>query len=696
MSTRLLNRIAGLLMMLTLGLVALAISASTERTEIQGPSALAVLPDGSVWLSVEDALWHLDKDGGRVAVADAATLGVGGRIGNLVVHPNGQLVAQVRNGPSLYFLDPKTGVIRSRFVPQWPEDMKRDGSDAINYAFHDDGRVAIANGGGHAVTLFDAKGVCLARTAPGTYEFTNGLWWKGGSLWTTDTNRQELVELDGGTLAVKSRVRLSTHTGDWQFLGMATPSRGKESIRTRALPLATIIRFADGMTEGHATDVFEDGSQLDYPAANALEPRDIKWRGNELMLVDNASFSIKRYSDNRISLADFGDAQVRAELAALLEKRQGPARKYDASLFGAVSVFLIGLALALLARSREKTVTLAGLNIDLTQLGTPRLSGFSLFAATFRLMWPTILGVIVLLESFDLLDGESAIAGLAPHQAALLGLAVIPLTYLLIAILQIWNLRRRQEAPETEAIFNLRAVQFLQTDKTFWKLRQPDELPQETLILNRTKGGVNWLVLTNLRLLVFVSNLKDRTLVGEYPLKDILRLHFLEPGEMVWRQKLQRFAMSAGALMRMDFRDGTRLDGFSISVQTARRIAAQLQAASRAEPTIDDMHRMQLDQARPRLAAERIRDASRHAIASLLVPGLGQWMQRRTGTAFFFFLAWLCALSIAVPVAWTLWTRLSSVSTRLILFSAGAYILICALASLDAWKMRERFNIEGK
>lgn len=692
MSTKLLNGTAGLFMLLAIALVAVAIFATTRRSEIQGPSALAVLPDRSVWLSVEDALWHLDEHGKRVAVADAATLGVGGRIGNLVVHPNGQLVAQVRNDPALYFLDPQTGIIQSRLVPQWQPDLERDGSDAINYAFHDDGRVAIATGGGHAVALFDAKGAFLARTKPGTYVFTNGLWWQGDNLWTTDTNRQELVELDGSTLAEKLRIKLSMHTSDWQFLGMAVPSHGIESIRTHTHPLATLIRFAYDMTKGHATDVFADGSQIDYPVTDTLEPRDIKWRDNELMMVDNYSFSIKRYSDNHKHLPDFGDAQVQAELKASLNNRLKLELKYYASLSGAILLVLIGLGLAWRAHSREKTNALAAMNIDLSQLGTPVLSAFAIFMAVIKLAWPMLLAIGALAAIPHFSGYIAGVAGLTPRQTGALGLVLVQLICILIALLLRRIIQHSQQDPTTEAIFNNKAVQLLQTDLTFWKLCQPGELPQETLMLNKS----NWLVLTNHRLLVFVSNLRDRTLISEYSRRDISRLHFLELGKTTWRQKLLRFFSPVGALVRLEFKGGTSLEGNVISVHTARRVATQLQVAAQTVLTIDDMHQMQLEQAMPRLAAKRIKDSNRHAIASLAIPGLGQWMQRRTSTAFYFFLAWLSALSTAIPVAWTLWTRLSSISTPLILFAASAYIFICVLASLDAWNMRERYSPDDR
>ena len=146
MSIKLFKFVAVILMLLALGCVAGAILASNKRVAIQGPSVLVVLPDQTVWVSVEDALWHLDASGKRLAIVDAATIGVGGPIGNLMLHPNGQMVAQTRNDSTLYFFDPQTAQIKSRLLPQWKTDLIDHASDAINYAFHEDGRVAIATG----------------------------------------------------------------------------------------------------------------------------------------------------------------------------------------------------------------------------------------------------------------------------------------------------------------------------------------------------------------------------------------------------------------------------------------------------------------------------------------------------------------------------------------------------------------------
>ena len=66
------------------------------------------------------------------------------------------------------------------------------------------------------------------------------------------------------------------------------------------------------------------------------------------------------------------------------------------------------------------------------------------------------------------------------------------------------------------------------------------------LVLLSGAGGRRLLVLTTQRLLLFVTNLRDRTLSREYPLGEISAIRMLEPNEMGWFQRLKCFLNPAG------------------------------------------------------------------------------------------------------------------------------------------------------
>ena len=659
-----------------------AILANNKSVDIQGPSALVVLPDMTVWVSVDDALWNLNAKGKRLALVGGSTLGVDGRIGNLVLHPNGQLVAQIRNDPTLYFLDPENALIKSRLTPQWPAELVAHGSSAINYAFDENGRVAIATGGGHAVAVFDATGVYLGRTKPSLYEFSNGLWWAANSLWTTDTNRQQLVELDGETFAEKMRVTLTQKLGAWQFLGMAVASHGNASEKTNAPALATLVRFGNGMTKGHVTDVFNDGSQWDFPVNGTPQPRDIKWRGNELLMVDGASFAIKRYSANHEALADFGDTQVQAELSALLAIRDNYQNQYHLYFGAAVLIFLLGLSAAVTAQYMEKMLTMKSLGVGLSRLGTPVLSFYSRLVMIIKIFWP---GMVMFTVLSLLILGMKWIPG--SFTEVRLGMLLFAFVATILSfIFFVISMRRAVADPACEGLFNFRAVQFFQSDPTFWKLRNVGELPEEAFLLASGKVGLHLLVLTNQRFLVFAANLRDRTLLKDYARQDIRSVRLLVSHEMSWLQKLHRLVSVGGEFIRIEFMDGTELAGVTLAQHAVRRILQQLQAAEVATPVFGEVSSVAQTISSRKVDRETVKY---QCIASFLVPGLGQWMQGRSGTALLFFLIWIPLMMSAVVVAWTLWETLAAVSPSTITYTAAAYLFVCVVAAGDVWRMQE-------
>jgi hypothetical protein len=83
---------------------------------------------------------------------------------------------------------------------------------------------------------------------------------------------------------------------------------------------------------------------------------------------------------------------------------------------------------------------------------------------------------------------------------------------------------------------------------------------------------------------------------------------------------------------------------------------------------------------------------NRQTIASLLVPGLGQWMQRRSGTALIFLVIWLLQLIVVIPVVLAWWNVTTEVSVKTIVMMGCSYVLICSVAAFDAWRMRERHS----
>ena len=75
-------------------------------------------------------------------------------------------------------------------------------------------------------------------------------------------------------------------------------------------------------------------------------------------------------------------------------------------------------------------------------------------------------------------------------------------------------------------------------------------------------------------------------------------------------------------------------------------------------------------------------------IASAVLPGLGQWWQRRGKTALLFFVPWsVILLALTIPVAWTVVGSRADVQASTIALAVLVQIGYSALAAWDAWKM---------
>lgn len=137
--------------------------------------------------------------------------------------------------------------------------------------------------------------------------------------------------------------------------------------------------------------------------------------------------------------------------------------------------------------------------------------------------------------------------------------------------------------------------------------------------------------------------------------------------------------------MEVGFMDRTTLTGLVLSKQTVRRMAMRLNINREHDSVKNQPVRTQTIS-----ATAKTRDAMKPMLASLFIPGLGQWMQRRSGTALIFFVAWLFVLSNTAWVSWTIWKTLASVSTKTRIYTYAGYLFACAIPALDAWRMRKR------
>lgn len=334
-------------LMLAMAAAALAYWCGEKAVRIQGPFSMVQAPDDTLWVGVDDELWVFDRDGTRQTRKTVQAIGLPGEAARLARHPSGAVVATVTDDPTLHVIDVASLRVVRQLTPQWPADLARHGGRAIHLAIDDDGRLAISTGGGHAVALFAPDGRFIARTEPGLYEFTNGLWWTREGLWTTDTNRDELRLLDARTLALLRSVKLPSG-GALSGLGIALPHPGGADT-----PLAAMIRFGNDRIQGRVVDVFADGSERPYRHGLRMEPRDLAWHRGSLLVADGASQSVLRWSADRTPLTPFGDAASLADLRQRMADKKTWHTRYEQLLYLAGAFFLAGLGLAVLAQRRQ-------------------------------------------------------------------------------------------------------------------------------------------------------------------------------------------------------------------------------------------------------------------------------------------------------------------------------------------------------
>lgn len=730
--------LAVLLLALAMAAAALALWAGPRQTQAQGPWGLAVLPGGQVWLSVDEQLWRLNAQGQRQQVAERTQTQLAGTPGVLMPHPQGHLAVWVRGEDRLHLLAADDARPLGSITLQWPADLARHGRDAIHFALAPDGRVAVATGGGHAVALFDAQGRLLARSAPDTFRFTNGLWWADGSWWTTDTNRPALVRLADADLKVLQRLPLADMPGPWHFPGVAAASHG-ERIDGQPL-LGSVARMANDMERAHVVDVAASGAQRAYPMpeeAGFVRPRALAWLNGQLLLVDGQGFAIRRWSAQRQRLPDFGDAAVLADLGARHAKVQRWRLGYHTGL--ALAVGLLLAALAVLARQRRRQAQAQLQAISRQETGSaatawrPELRGQPLPTAGqiatlgWRAAWPFLplacLGWLLPQWLGYGVRMVQSMLGLPTAWREAAPMALVALSMLSLMGLMLLALRRQQRLlrtdPALEPLANLRALRLLARPQNFWPLRQPGEQVRETLMLNPQGLNTRWLVLTQQRLLVFAVSGFDTRLLHAVPRRDIARVQCLPLSRAPhWWMRLMAWP---GVYLRLVLADGATIDGVATSARAAQRLAARgsrlpasaatpaappatsaasaaLPASAQAlgqsaaiTPSASSASSTEATEARATQPAEspaERRRTLRQALASLCVPGAGQWAQRRQGTALLLFVVWLLTLLWLAEVLWVAWGGYKEVRPAVLVQALLTWLLVCAAAAADAWRMR--------
>lgn len=664
---------------LAIGSIVASMRATLRAGEIQGPGALVVLPSGEVWLGVDDALWRLSAQGQLLDEQPIRATGLPGAAANLVRGPDGAIVASVRGDATLYFLDATGARVYRRLNPLWPADLQGHGARAINFAFDAAGRVAIATGGGDTVALFEGDGRFVARSAPATYQFTNGLWWSDEGLWTTDTNRFILRLLDATTLGERRAVELGEAAGG-SFLG---PARARPGAPAGAAPMAAMIRFRGDMTDGSLSWIGADARVVALPHGAGMEPRDLDWLGDTLLATDGLSFAVLRWSADRRALAPFGDAVVQQRLRARASERDALRRDYVRWLIAAGIALALGMLFAALVPWASRPAEPRRF-LDLSQLGTPRLGWSDLLGLQLRLYSGLIAmaaPMVALALFIEIAPRDTLKAWLGNSlPLALLAVALATLVPLLLAIsLIVPRFKQQSRLPVFEPVLNQRAMGQLKSHAQVVAhvLRDGERVLEA---FNLAPGSILW-VLTDERLLAFRRGLFDATAIAAHELGDVRSVSSASASTAPtpwWRR-----GAPDGARLEIAIEGRLPLAGAVGSPALATRLAQrirELSAALRAQAPSRAPEQ-------PGHIAELQARRRRRAIASALLPGLGQWQQRRAAEAIAFLAAWAALLIFgSVPMLWTLVEPFTGVRTIDVATVLLLHLLLSGAAAADAWQ----------
>jgi hypothetical protein len=662
-----------------IGAVAFSVQATLRAGAIQGPGALLVASENEVWLSVDQALWRIGADGRLRDQRPVSELGLPRAPANLVHGPRGQIVATVRDDPTLYLLGAATARVTDKRHLQWPAALAQHGGRAINLAFDNHGRVAVATGGGDAVVLFDEEGRFLARTAVGLYEFTNGLWWTAQGLWTTDTNRFTLRLLDANTLQELQTVALGRADGGG-FLGPARARRDPSPDRA----MAALIRFEGNMNDGQVTLVSADVRVRDLPMSQRLQPRDLDWLGDDMLATDGRSFAVLRWSAQGRIEPPFGDASVQQALHALVAHRDALQERHQRWIGAAIGGLLAALLCAALAswalqRQRPQAA------LDLSALGTPQVDRRTLMRLQWRATgWLMMAGLPVMVLA--VLPPRWLKQTLGEHaMTVVIGIALLAVVSLLLSLPLLKRHTQRTAAqPEFEPVFNLVAMRLLKREALqLSSLLRPGEQVLETF---SARPGMSWWVMTNQRLLNFSASLFEQRLLAAHELGDVVAVSN-SPGTVAQTKRWKRIVAPTGWI-EIGFRHRQPLETDVGSAALASRMAQRLGALS--------------NQPRPALAAAEATPAPsirldakawRRVLASVLLPGSGHWMQRRGGEAIVLLCVWVgTVVFVTGPMLWTLVEPFTAIPARTAIYTALWHGALSLLAAADVWRTERAVN----
>ena len=428
-------------------------------------------------------------------------------------------------------------------------------------------------------------------------------------------------------------------------------------------------------------------------------------RATTLLATDGASWTVRRWQADGHVGDDFGDADFAQRLRQVARHRGDLWTRHRLALWLGIPIAALALALAVIAKRRGADVPPDATRLDLSRLGTPQLGDGARIVLGLRILWP-MLALLAATQLPRVAVVHQWVAGAMPRGtgAPVASVVAFVFAWMLLALVLSRGIQRKSRLPEFEPVLNSAAVRRLLATRPAQLPMTVGEHVLETFVLTRhdtpdsrrarwrlphVRAAARWVVCTNHGVRVFGLTGPTPWLDLEFALADIADVSTQPPSARAanWSAAWVEQRSGRGGWLAIGLRDGRTLQGSVASLPTHARVAALLASA---RPEVPAPPRAAPVPAAPSTAGPGRAQA---AIASAVLPGFGQWWQRRPGTGLLFFVPWaVTTLAFTIPLAWTLLGARADVSARHIALVLGLELGYAALASWDAWAMGRPAN----
>ncbi len=300
----------------------MAWQARQQQAAVDEPSRLTALPEGALWLVMDDTMWRLDAEGAVTARLSAAQAGLPALPVRWAA-VDSSLIALLADPTQALVLDARTGTLARRIPLQWPQALRSDAHTPSGLAVHPDGRMAVVLGQAGVLAVFSPQGDLLAHATLASLEMqgatrspddplgfapTQGIWWDGEDLWVSDAPGGALLRFRSEDLSLKGRTTFTRNAPTTYLTTAAVPH--PHAGRAMVAPLATLVRRGHQHIEDQVTHVWPDGMEKVERLPEGARPADLAWTGETLVVAESQELRLRRFDIDRRPLSDLGDATV--------------------------------------------------------------------------------------------------------------------------------------------------------------------------------------------------------------------------------------------------------------------------------------------------------------------------------------------------------------------------------------------------